>query len=430
MYKWSSDRWNSNQTQLWQVYVKSIGTYSTMEKHYNCVPRDPIRDNAAGQSKSPSPALPKDTRIQGAVQSTPSGFTCTWSGADAVFLARGVVRRYQGGKITEERDANGNVTTFGYTTFADGIGSYPSIVTDPVGRQIVYSYAPAYQKCVKWGGQENAGECEGWKWVYQVSSVRDPYGRTATYTNDGAGKIVAVTNAAGKTTQYTYATGNLLGTLPNPRGNATNIEWTFHTTDSKYRVTRVTAPGSAETKYAYTVTADANGVHRVTRTIVTNALNRDTTYNMYAGTDSNYFGNLERVTDPLGNTTQYAYDARHNLTVVTDPLGNRTTYQYNSKNRVTLIVQAAGPEGSLNLATSFTWLLSVDNINENLSSVTNPLSVRTDFTYNAAHKLASVKRAVGKPEESLTQYTYFPWGGLESVKDPQRKDHDLHLYSP
>lgn len=53
-------------------------------------------------------------------------------------------------------------------------------------------------------------------------------------------------------------------------------------------------------------------------------------------------GDIVRVTDPLANATQYAYDARHNVTEMTDPRGHRSTFQYNSRNKVTQMVRAAG----------------------------------------------------------------------------------------
>lgn len=403
VYRYSSDRWNGT-SELFQVYVKSVGTYSTLEMRYTCTPPpEPPCPRCERPSTRPRqvprrPAAAKPgIRIQGSVQPAPSN--CTWDGTHTVFLPKGVVRRYQGGKIVEERDANGNTTSFAYTTFADGTGKYLSTVTDPVGRQTTYINEPGFQKCVRRDmGFENKGECLEFKWVYRVRTVRDAYGRTATYTYDGASKIIGVTNAAGYTTSYGYTSINLLGSVSNARGHATTLQWAV---TNNWRVISVTAPGGATTQYAYVGT----------RTIVTNARGHPTTYDMYVGEDPAYIGNLERVTDPLGNVTQYAYDARHNVTQVTDPRGNRTTYQYNGRNKVTQIVQAAG---TLNLTTALNW-----DDNDNLLSVTNPRGIRTDYAYNGTHNLTSVRRSVGTADESLTQYGYTSWGGVSSMTDPR-----------
>ncbi|MDR7552929.1 MAG: RHS repeat-associated core domain-containing protein, partial [Armatimonadota bacterium] len=142
----------------------------------------------------------------------------------------------------------------------------------------------------------------------------------------------------------------------------------------------------------------------VVRTVVTDARGQATTYEISGG-------DVVKVTNPLGHVTQYAYDARHNVTAATDSLGRRTTVVYNDRNKPLQIVRAAG---SLNLTTTLSW-----DANDNLLSVTNPRGIRTDYTYNAQHNLTGVRRAVGTAEEALTQYTYTAWGGVASVVDPR-----------
>lgn len=78
VYKYSTDRWNGT-TELFQIYVKSIGTYSTMEIRYTCAPPPPpcgrecLRPSRA-QAVSPKPGV----RVQSAPAAPPAG--CTWDG--------------------------------------------------------------------------------------------------------------------------------------------------------------------------------------------------------------------------------------------------------------------------------------------------------------------------------------------------------------
>jgi YD repeat-containing protein len=317
-------------------------------------------------------------RISSNIQSVPSN--CTWDGWHTIYLAKSRVRKFSSRLIAEERDANGNVTTFVHTSFLDGVGIYLLRVTDPVGRSTNYSYERAYEVCVAKGGIENIGECAQTKWAYRLRSVTDPYNRTTTYTYDANTlKVLSATNAAGYITRHTYTPGGLLSTITNPRGFVTTFDW-ITGPDGTPRIAKVTAADGTATNYAYTHASTAP--YRVIKTVVTNARGFNTTYDMNSG-------DIERVTDPMANVTQYAYDARHNVTRITDPRGHQTTYQYNSRNKVTQIVQAVG---TLNLTTTLDW-----DGNDNLLGVTNPRGIRTEYTYNATHDLIRIRRAVGPP---------------------------------
>lgn len=177
-FRYSHDRWSADSLHLWQVYVKDVGTYATMELHYNCPPKEPIDRGSA----TLSPLAPAGLRISSNIQSVPSN--CTRDGWHTIYQAKGRIRKFSSRLIAEERDANGNVTTFVHTSFLDGVGIYLLRVTDPVGRTTNYSYERAYEVCVAKGGIENIGECVGTKWAYRLRGVTDPYNRTTTYTYD------------------------------------------------------------------------------------------------------------------------------------------------------------------------------------------------------------------------------------------------------
>jgi len=350
VYKYSSTR--TSGSECWDVYVKDIGVYSTMEMH-------------------------------GFVGPLP----CVLDGTHVIYLPKGATRRYSSNLIDEIKDANGNVATFTKTTVGGTL--VITKVRDPVGRETNYDWYPPT-------GQAPA----------LVRTVTDPYGRTASFTYDTAGQMLSATNAAGRTTRYTYDSAKRLVSVTNARSFATTIGWAEFGNNG--RVTRVTAPDGSQTNYAYTA---VSWTDRIPRALVTDARGFQTTCDMYAGSDENYFGNVEVITDALGNVPRFTYDSRHNATQVTDARGNVAAYTYNSRNRVTQVVRAVG---TLNLTTLATW----DN-NDNQLSLTNPRGMRTDYTYDAKNNLTGVRKAVGTSDETFTQYTYTSWGGVASVIDPR-----------
>ncbi len=290
-YKYSTTRYNANQTEKWDVYVDDIGTYSTLEIHYvNCEAHEPQQQGAQGITPStatprvaptprpgPTPrAAPTPRRaatslppsagqplildhqpllalaglqpvepVQEGAENLLAFHVCTPDGTSAVYLPKGATRKYVGGPIQEARDANGNVTTFTWTSFADQIRPYIWKVRDPVGREITYGHEQWFSECL--AEHPETGACINLKWHYRVRSVTDPYGRTATYTFDGSGYLVSAINGAGRTTSYTYGAAGLLSSVTNSRGHTTSIQWTQDAGGGPWRVTRVTAPDGAAT---------------------------------------------------------------------------------------------------------------------------------------------------------------------------------------
>jgi YD repeat-containing protein len=208
-------------TGAYTTLVKNIGTYSSMTFDITC-------ERDAG---------------------------CTWGGSYFVALPKGITRRFQTtavtttGLITEERDASGNVTAYGWTTAVSG-HQYVATITDPVGRVTRFAYETTFPN--------------------RLTTITDPYGRVVTYTYDASNHLISVRNSAGQTTSYGYS-GDLLTSITDARGAVTTIAWTCApcTPTPTYRVSQVIAPGQSpttSTTYAYplngpgkTVVTDANG---------------------------------------------------------------------------------------------------------------------------------------------------------------------------
>ena len=74
-------------------------------------------------------------------------------------------------------------------------------------------------------------------------------------------------------------------------------------------------------------------------------------YTTYSYTQTNsqtdQFGDVQTVTDPLGHTTKYGYDADRNLVTTTDGDANLTTYVYDLDNEQTQVKRADSPQTTL-----------------------------------------------------------------------------------
>ena len=225
------------------------------------------------------------------------------------------------GQLDSEADANGNVTQLTYN--ADGT---LQAVTDPEDRSLSFQYTDG-----------------------RVSQVTDPMGHTETYGYTG-GRLTSVTNDVSDTWHFGYQPGtNLLTSLTNPRGYTTRITYRGD------RVSSVTEPGLGTTDWSYSgesagpgggTTAEQepgkegqpNGAvviynyRALELTAVTSGAGtpdaQTTGYTYTTGAGAAAAGLISSQTDPELGVTRYAYDADGNLIAVTNPLRQTTTYAY------------------------------------------------------------------------------------------------------
>ncbi len=362
-------------------------------------------------------------------------------------------------------------------SFTNELGHVTSYVYDPLGRMLTMTLPDP----------DGAGSQTSpvYTWAYgsnlQASSHTDPLNNVTSYTWDVTGRMTKVTlpdpDGAGSLTapEYVY-TYNFLGQVTaevRPQFNSVSIAYTY---DANGRLTTVTGPLSGQTtSYSFdaldrlTQTADASGRtvnyvydsrYRLTSMVdhdpdgagpktgpttswqydaasqvtgVTNALGRTTTVNWldngwldkYTLPDPDGSGsgiaqvhkythdNLGRVTkhtDPANRETKYVYDARHRITRITtpDPDGpgpnnplqpTNTDYAYNAAGWLTSITEP------MSRVTSFTY----DNLGRTLTktlpdpdgagSQTSPVY---SWTYDAASNMATATDARG----AVTAYAY------------------------
>ncbi len=315
---------------------------------------------------------------------------------------------------------------------------------------------------------------------------------TTAYTYDTAGNVLTETVSDGTSSSATRHRYNQLGLRTatiSPRGNESGAEPADFTTEFRYdthgRPVAVTAPAvlverngdpavshRPEILTGYntfgetTEVRDAEGnttrhtldlLGRPTETHLPAYTRPDgTTLPARTSTVYDRLGNVLSTTDPLGSTTEFAYDQLGHLTERTgphpdgpgipsgtapapDPLTTNATPDGRGLHTFTwtptgLQLSATGPTGARteatydelgrrltstiveryptpqNLTTTYTW----DDAGRQTKSVT-PRGTWTEATYNAAGQPLTVQDATGL----LSSHTYDPFGRLAETRDAQ-----------
>ena len=178
------------------------------------------------------------------------------------------------------------------------------------------------------------------------------------------------------------------------------------------------------TKYTYDALGETASVTRLAGT--SNAV---TTYFSYPPLVSlNYaltspsFGSPSSVTDPLGNTTSFAYDSSGNPLNITDPMGNVTTLTYDSAGQVltktdvlgntTHFAYDSGDLVGIIDPLGRTTTRFIDSAGR-LISATDPAGHTARYTYTPLDQVATVTDPIG----GQTTFTYYPNGTLRTVTD-------------
>ncbi|ULA57974.1 MAG: hypothetical protein LZF60_20020 [Nitrospira sp.] len=234
-----------------------------------------------------------------------------------------------------------------------------------------------------------------------ISTITDPLGRTVSYVYyvGSNGRLSRVIDIGGGVTTYTY--GEYTQAYYWNEGmlsitDARGITYLRNEYDLNGRVAKqILADGGAYT-FAYTLAGQT-----VTQTNVTDPRGNVTIHRMNA---SQYVTQVER---PGSNITNYERDIGTNtLTAVVDPLSRRTEFTYDSKGNVLTIKD---PE---NNTTTFTY----ESTYNRLATITDALSPAnvTTFTYNDTARTTTIT----DPETKQTVIQYSTTGQPTSITDP------------
>ena len=265
------------------------------------------------------------------------------------------------GQLTKETERNGYATTFAYT------GGKLSSVTEPAGRQLLFSY-----------GSNGL-----------ISKITDPASRSVSFLYDSSGNLISATDVGNGVTSFTYDPNHLLLTMTDPRNGVTT-----NTYDTLGRVLTQKDPLNRVTSFSYAPSGTTITDPKGNVTVDTYENNKLVSRTQGAGT-------------PQAATWTYGYDvATFGRNSVTDPNGNQTASTYDSRGNLLSSTDA------LQRSTSYTY----DSLNDPLT-ITDPLKVTTTNKYDASGNLLSTARPLtGTSQTATTTYSYDPLKPGDMIK--------------
>lgn len=199
--------------------------------------------------------------------------------------------------------------------------------TDPMGRVTFYDYAPNGIDVVRVrqvaGAQQEIVAQYTYNDQHRPLTYTDAAGQTTTYAYNDAGQMTSKTDALGHTTQYVYDGQGYLTSIVNPNGN----------TQASYSYDAVGRLLSETDSEGYTLRHDYDALNRLVKTTYPDGTTRLQVWDKL---------DLQSVTNRLGQTTTYTYDAVRNKTSETDALGHTIRYGYDEAGRLTSLTDANG----------------------------------------------------------------------------------------
>jgi RHS repeat-associated protein len=287
------------------------------------------------------------------------------------------------GRLTSETDRNGNTVTLGY------VAGQLTTITDTVGRVITLGY----------DGQGH------------LASLAFPPSRTLTYQYDASGRLWKVTDPENGVTTFTYDAQSRLATIT----DANNHQLVANTYGTDGRVSEQVDARGYHTLFAWdsgtqtSTMTDARGGQWIDR------------YN---------YGILVSSTDPVGDTTQYSFDANlgmsakidangHTWPSINDSFGNillrkyptpadySESWTYNARNDPLTHVDRRGN------TTTYTY-----DAAGNLKTVTGPAPVSPATTYNYDPAGTGLMLSVVDPRGKTTSFAYDAQGNRNQATTP------------
>lgn len=396
-------------------------------------------------------------RLENGLFSTPDG-----EFSELIMTAEGFERHFSDGRVKtfdlgglqiEERDRNGNTTTYEY-----GSAGRLLTITDPVGLETTFDYtAGKLAQITDPADRTTTFEHDAFG---NLTRIVEPDGDTRTFDYDEPkGRILARTDQRGFKTEYQYnqfgrleaafrpdgsnpisrataqvglidpATGNGTEEEPAPAVLTENVEalmfdgnnnLTRFKTDARGRITeRTDAVGRVtqtdrddDSNPTRTIRPDGSEVTRtfddrgnvLSETELANGATTTWTYDE--------FDQVTSVTDPRGHMTTFERDERGNLTRIVNPLGHETLMESNDQGLMTRRVDPNGLETVLEfnargLVTTRTETPADDPDHARVTTfeytafgdpakITTPTGTVQQFTYDAEGRPVEISDNLGQ----------------------------------
>jgi RHS repeat-associated protein len=382
-------------------------------------------DGSRARFNSISPAGTNYTNVTYASSSDPSAFygatipsynsgscafpTATWTvqikdGMQLCFPDSDTISNYKLAAPVGITDRYGNALTF----TRDPTGNLTQI-TSSNGKSIQFTYDPSNR----------------------ITQATDNSSRTTSYSYDSTGHLATVTDANGGTTSYTYDGNDNLLTVTDPRGVVT----VSNDYDSAGRIVKQTLANQGTYLYTWTTTQNTSEIFSVSnptgvsasdtvgfRSCSTCSIGYTPMIAQVAVTDPRgfvhrtVFDSLGRkssetsaLNQPEQQTYSYSYYSDNSIRSVTDPLGHTTTYTYDAKLNPVEVDQLA--ETSQPVISTFTY----DPTFSQLTSATDPLGHTTRYTVDSHGNTTTMKDPLGHGPN----LTYNSDGTLSTIVDDQ-----------
>ncbi len=267
-------------------------------------------------------------------------------------------------RLQRDIGAANQTTTYTY----DANGDLTS-VTDPLNRQTSNVY-DALNRVTQVTNPDVGVVHYGYDGLDQLAQVIDPRTLTTSYTRDGLGNLMQTASPDTGTTTATYDAAGNLKTRTNTKGLVAS-----YTYDALNRVTGVTYVGSPSAPFntltvTYQYDQGTNGIGHLT------------------GVTDTTIGYATGITTSTG-TTSYSYDQHGRLineTLQSHGAVYTTAYAYDAQGRLSAMTYPSGR-----------------TVNYTLDSVGRVNGISTSFNGN-------------DPEVLLSNITYRPFGGLQSLQ--------------
>lgn len=364
--------------------------------------------NYAGQLTQETSATGESININYNASGNPSSVTDT--------EGRTIDFNYTSGQLTSVTDtapSNNRSYTFSYN------GNLLSSITDPGNGTAKFTYDSNHNddlaSVTSPGGEQTNlgydssdrvtsleqvganGNNPTWSFSYGSgsTSVQDPDANTTTYDWDKADRVTKTTDPEGQTRSTSWTTDDNVQSVTAADGGITNFTWN-ETTDV---LEKASLPTGASTTYTY-----GDNSNPYVPTQVQDPQGNSVSYSYDNGdqitsaTNQRSSQNSESVTYQGENSENCNAPDKGLVCSITTPNGNTWNYGYNSKGELTTI-NPPSPMGS----TNFTYTADGE-----VSSQTDGDSNTTNYTWNQMAELTEAAFA----DDSSISWTYDPDGNL------------------
>lgn len=319
-------------------------------------------------------------------------------------------------------DGSTQITRFTYNRFGK-----PLTITDPIGRVTRYTYdsndinllrveqktsdsSYATLGSFTYNAQHlplTYTDAAGQRWSFsynsagQLACASDPLGANTCHEYDPLGYLLRTVNANGQTAvSYSYDGFGRIASRTDSEGHSL-----YYDHDDFDRLTTITYPDGTFYRYVW---------DKLDLASVTDRLGRSTHY----GYDANR--RLTTVTDALGRTTTYGYDPNGALNSLTDANGNVTTWTRDLQGRVTAKTYADGSGLSY----------AYEHSTSRLAAITDALQQVQHFSYTLDDRPAGYHHSQALQATPAVTYRWDPYFPRLSGMNDGQGDTVYHYKAP